>query len=283
MEAMHAGKRLLLVSRPGIWLPVMAIYIAGVVHGGVQWSWIVVLGALFTTAPFGLILYGINDITDREADALSKRKEKGIMGVRVRERDVPLFIWSGVITALAFLAVFLFTRHYASAIAVVVLCFVAVSYSVPPLRFKVRPMFDALDHVIAAIAVYAMGFLADVTGVPTQWPTTRTLFILTACTVAVYGIAALIDYDTDKKVGDTTLAVLLGQRPTMWLAAVLFAACAAAAWASHAIAGFFLCAAVVSVVAALIPVQRLPIILRSMMIIGLVGIPLLAVYLLATR
>jgi 4-hydroxybenzoate polyprenyltransferase len=281
MNAFKMVRRLIMVSRPGLWLPISAIYLGGLVLAGPQWDWPVLLGLFFCTMPIGVILYGINDIADREADAISERKAKGIMGVRVSAADVKLFIWSGILTTLLFTAIFALTRHYASALAVLVMAVVSVLYSVPPLRFKVRPVLDALDHVLGAFAVFLMGYFASVTGFDLHLPNQMVLIILACSTMAIYGIAALVDYDTDKAVGDRTLAVFLGKRATLVWSAVLFGICAVIAWPHNHIIGFYFgfCAASIMFCAAL-PLQKITSALRMVVHFVIVSVPLIGVYVL---
>jgi len=71
---MQGIRRLFIISRPVINIPAVALFVAGVGVSASPVNWLVVLGVIYFIVPMGLIIYGINDIADRESDEQNARK-----------------------------------------------------------------------------------------------------------------------------------------------------------------------------------------------------------------
>lgn len=73
---------LLKVSRPGLWFPTVWLYLlplAGRPLGETPAFW---LGLFAVTFPLNLVVYGWNDLVDRETDRLNPRKDSWLFGAR---------------------------------------------------------------------------------------------------------------------------------------------------------------------------------------------------------
>ena len=83
-SAVRGGLRLLLISRPALWVNTLGTATVALWLSGRLWSveplWWVTL--LWLTLPFNLLIYGVNDIADQREDALSSRKG-GLQGARL--------------------------------------------------------------------------------------------------------------------------------------------------------------------------------------------------------
>ena len=68
------------VSRPGLWSTTALFYLMPLGHGNFVRSWIFWLGLFYVLIPLGLVLYGVNDIVDAEADVYNPRKGTFLFG-----------------------------------------------------------------------------------------------------------------------------------------------------------------------------------------------------------
>jgi 4-hydroxybenzoate polyprenyltransferase len=71
------------VARPGLWFQTLWLYLLPTaqryeVFGSTRF-W---LGVLFVTYPLNLLVYGFNDVADREVDQLNPRKDSFLFGAR---------------------------------------------------------------------------------------------------------------------------------------------------------------------------------------------------------
>ena len=94
------------VSRPGLWSTTALFYLlplgrADFAHFGRLW-----LGLIFVLFPLGLLLYGVNDLADAEADQLNPRKGTYMFGSRGGREQLDALKWQIVVAQLPFLAAF---------------------------------------------------------------------------------------------------------------------------------------------------------------------------------
>ncbi len=225
MKVLKKLKRLTLISRPLVWFPAIAVYLGGVLMGDSSWTWAAWLGLAFVTFPMGIIVYGVNDIADRESDAQNPLKG-GAMGAVVEKSETRVLSAVVIIMALSFLLAFTLTMHYQAALCVLVIVAFAYLYSVKPVRLKSRPFLDSISNgLLWVIPIFACGYgvnAMDNNFVLPAWHVTLTLLL---CSIAIHSITALRDYDVDRKVGDKTGCVILGKNKTLGLCAGLFIAC----------------------------------------------------------
>src|SRR5204863_411160 len=74
---------------------------ADFIHSGRLW-----LGLIFVLFPLGLLLYGVNDLADAEADQLNPRKGTYMFGSRGGREQLAALRWQIVAAQLPFLAAF---------------------------------------------------------------------------------------------------------------------------------------------------------------------------------
>lgn len=217
-------KRLIIISRPVFWLPTVAVYSGGAVLSAAPWSWVTWLGLLFFTVPQGVIVYGVNDIADRESDASNARKG-GAEGAVVTAREAMHITYAVIAMAVIFPLVFTVTRRYLLATAVTVIVLFSFTYSVQPIRLKSRPVLDSVANGVWVLTMFLAGFWAGREGLRPEFPAASALFSVLLCPTAVHALGTVVDYNVDKKAGDRTIAVALGQRNTLLICAAVFLLC----------------------------------------------------------
>ncbi len=217
---------LLKQSRPRFWMYIVGPYVLGIAAAApfphlFENKYLLLL-LLFFTFPFNYFLYAVNDIFDRDTDALNSKKkthEHLVQNTEVR-------IVAALSAALFVLSVLLFfwLKQPLAQFWFFLLLFLSVFYSAPPLRFKARPFFDAYSNILYALP----GFLsyALITG---QFPTPTLFFAAAFWTAALHTFSAIPDIQADAQAKIATTAVSLGKKGALWfvginwfLAAILF-------------------------------------------------------------
>jgi 4-hydroxybenzoate polyprenyltransferase len=99
---------LLQVSRPGLWTTTAMFYLMPLGHADFLHSWKLWLGLFYVVFPLGLLLYGVNDIVDAEADLLNARKGTFLFGPRGAAEQLKLLRWLIAAAQIPFLALFTF-------------------------------------------------------------------------------------------------------------------------------------------------------------------------------
>ncbi|WP_219975630.1 UbiA family prenyltransferase [Rubrobacter xylanophilus] len=216
--------RLLHISRPVLWVNTVGSGFVGMWLAGELWSWDFLPVLLWLTLPFNLLIYGTNDIFDRETDAANPRKGS-LEGARIRPGEVRT-IWLAVLLLNApFAAYFVLSLPPAATLWMAAYALVFLGYSVPPVRFKARPYLDSLSNAAYALPLV---FVPLALGKEPVWLAALGLM---SWSVAKHAFDAVQDIREDRRAGISTTPVRLGVRGTVvwsgvwWaLACVLFAA-----------------------------------------------------------
>lgn len=217
--------RLLTVSRPALWVNtvgplVMGLWLIGRPLPPDPGVWLLLA---YLTVPFNLLIYGLNDLADREEDALSTRKG-GWQGARLRGgEDTPLLTAILALNA-PFLLALALRLPPAASLGLGLAASLFVAYSVPPLRLKGRPFLDGLSNVAYALPL-ALPALTLGAPVP-AWP----LAALMAYAVGKHAFDAAQDVPADRAAGTRTVATTLGVRGTALYALGWFLLAGALLW-----------------------------------------------------
>ncbi|ANC71977.1 UbiA family prenyltransferase [Deinococcus radiodurans] len=217
--------RLLVISRPALWVNTIGTLVTGVwltgrlytLDGGV------LALLLYLTLPFNLLIYGLNDLADREEDARSSRKG-GWQGARLRpEEEGPLRRSTLLLNAPLLLGLAMWLPPAATA-TLLLAAALFVGYSLPPLRFKARPFLDGLSNVAYALPL-ALPALA--LGAPVPW---APLLALMSYSVGKHAFDAAQDIPADRAAGTRTVATTLGTRGVAAYALAWFTLAGALLW-----------------------------------------------------
>ncbi|MBC7645485.1 MAG: UbiA family prenyltransferase [Pseudopedobacter sp.] len=227
-SAVRGGLRLLLISRPALWVNTLGTATVALWLSGRLWSveplWWVTL--LWLTLPFNLLIYGVNDIADQREDALSSRKG-GLQGARLAveedKRVARAILWLN----LPFGLYFLLEAPLTAWLWMLLYTVVFVAYSLPPVRFKARPFLDSLSN-----AAYALP-LAFVPALFGETPPPLALLGLMAWSVGKHAFDAVQDMESDARAGVFTLALKLGARGTALWCLCWFALSSILFWSLH--------------------------------------------------
>ncbi|GMA16839.1 prenyltransferase [Deinococcus metallilatus] len=218
-------RRLLAVARPALWVNTVGTLVTGLWLTGHLYTLhpgLLVLLA-YLTLPFNLLIYGLNDLADREEDALSARKG-GWQGARLTAGEgSPLLRAILALNAPFLLALALLLPPAASVLLLLAVVLFAL-YSLPPLRLKGRPLLDGLSNVAYALP---LALPALVLGAPLPW---LPLAALMTFSVGKHAFDAAQDVPADRLAGTRTVATTLGVRGTAAYALMWFLLAGALLW-----------------------------------------------------
>ncbi|AFZ68591.1 UbiA family prenyltransferase [Deinococcus peraridilitoris] len=199
------ARQLLLVSRPALWINTVGVGVVGLWLAGSLWSWearwLVLL--LWLTFPYNLLIYGLNDCSDRAEDAVSERKG-GWQGARLEAEHLRPLLWAIPFVNAPFVLYFVLAFPSAALLTLTLAMLLFTLYSLPPVRFKSRPLLDSLSNVAYALPVLVP---AQLLGQPWPlWP----LLALMAWSVGKHAFDAVQDLTADRSAGVRTVATTLG-------------------------------------------------------------------------
>jgi 4-hydroxybenzoate polyprenyltransferase len=225
------------VSRPGLWFQTVWLYLlptAG--REDLLGSWRFWLGLAFVSYPLNLLVYGWNDVVDREIDLLNPRKGSWIFGARGSREQLerlPRFIAAVFVPSAVLLAI------VEPRLAILLAAMVAVNaaYNAPRRGLRSRPPFELLNQLGYLLILPFSSWLNEVE--PVRWAAVGYLVLF--CTHA-HLIGEIMDVEPDRASGRSTTATVLGVRATkaVVLALVVVEGCVLAVVFDELVLGAFL-------------------------------------------
>ncbi|MCA9545878.1 MAG: UbiA family prenyltransferase [Myxococcales bacterium] len=199
-------------SRPGLWFPTVWLYLLPL-GGRAPWGsaafWI---GLLHVTLPLNLLVYGWNDLVDRETDRLNPRKGNALFGARGDDAELASLPWAmAAASGLGFGAVALCDgpRQLAVAAGTVAVCWL---YNREPGGWRGRPPLELLCQIGYLLVVPLSAWLNDA---PLPPPATWAYLALFTAQAQLMG--EVMDVDPDRQAGRHTTATDLGVKRTKGL------------------------------------------------------------------
>lgn len=218
---------LLKAARPGFWSTCVWFYLLPVGQRNMFGTPTFWLGLVYCTFPLGLLLYGWNDLADRETDRLNPRKDSLIFGARGTDAQLarlPLII---ALVQAPFLIAFLLLIGVKALGWFGAVLLVNWLYNRPQFPFKSHAPLDMLNQA-GYLLVFPLSSWLN--GVP-QLPWATFLFsALFAMHSHLFG--QIMDIVPDREAGRRTTAICLGIVPAkILLVAMLAGETAFVAWA----------------------------------------------------
>jgi len=217
------------VARPGLWTTTALFYLMPLAHGTFARAWIFWIGLFYVLVPLGLVLYGVNDIVDADADIYNPRKGTFLFGSLGAKKQLASLRWKIAVAQPPFLALFLIfigpkiLFWYAALAAAVAL------YNSPRVGWKGRPPFDVLIQASYLLVFVLSSWLNHVSQLP--WPT-FVFGALFAMHSHVFG--EVMDIVPDRRSGRRTTATQLGAvRAKLLIAALLCVETGIVYWFFH--------------------------------------------------
>jgi 4-hydroxybenzoate polyprenyltransferase len=204
------------VSRPGLWTTTALFYLMPLGHRDFFRSWIFWIGLFYVLVPLGLVLYGVNDIVDAEADVYNPRKGTFLFGSLGAREQLAALRWEIAVAQLPFVALFLVLIGAKILLWYAALALAVALYNSPRVGWKGRPPFDVLIQASYLLVFVLSSWLNHLPQLP--WPT----FIfgaLFAMHSHVFG--EVMDIVPDRRSGRRTTATQLGAVRAKFLIAAL--------------------------------------------------------------
>jgi 4-hydroxybenzoate polyprenyltransferase len=216
-RGLRADARFLVqVSRPGLWSTTALFYLLPLgrrdfTHSGRLW-----LGLVFVLFPLGLLLYGVNDLADAEADQLNPRKGTYMFGSRGAREQLAALKWQIVVAQLPFLAAF-FLLVGPRILAWYGILLLAVGiYNAPRFGWKGNPPFDVLIQASYLLVFVLSSWLNKAPQLPWQTFLFGALFAMHS---HVFG--EVMDIEPDHLSGRKTTATVIGRVKAKFLIVAL--------------------------------------------------------------
>lgn len=213
-------RRLLALSRPRFWPYLIGPWAVGVAAAEVRPDAVDVLLGVYLTLPANLLIYGVNDLTDRATDRLNRKK--GSYEALLDPSEDRRLLLAVLVTNAPFLALVPFLP-VASTLWLAVFLVLGVGYSARPLRFKARPGWDSASNLLYAAPGFA-GYAAASGG---SAPPVVLVVAAGLWCAAMHAYSAVPDIGSDRGARLSTIATRLGARGTLLLCLVLWLAAAA--------------------------------------------------------
>jgi lycopene elongase/hydratase (flavuxanthin-forming) len=193
------------VSRPGLWSTTAMFYLMPLGHRQFLFSARCWLGLAYVLLPLGLLLYGVNDIVDAEADRYNPRKGTFLFGSRGAREQLAALRWQIAAAQIPFAAAFLFLIGPRVLLWFAVLLAAVALYNAPRFGWKGRPPGDVLIQASYLLVFVLSSWLNHVPELP--WPT-FVFGALFAMHSHVFG--EIMDIAPDQLSGRVTTATAVG-------------------------------------------------------------------------
>lgn len=208
---------LLQVSRPGLWTTTSMFYLMPLGHADLLHSSRLWLGLLYVLFPLGLLLYGVNDIVDAEADLLNPRKGTFLFGSRGEASQLKRLRWQVAAAQIPFLLLFCVLAGPRILWWFALMLLAVAVYNTPRIGWKSRPLFDVLIQASYLLIFVLSSWLNRARQLP--WPT-FVFGALFAMHSHIFG--EVMDIQPDRLSGRRTTATLIGRVPSkVFMAALL--------------------------------------------------------------
>jgi 4-hydroxybenzoate polyprenyltransferase len=209
---------ILKASRPGFWLTAVWFYLLPVAQQPIWNSPAFWLGVFFVSFPFGLLIYGWNDIVDRENDRRNARKGSFLFGALGTDEQLRQLPWIIALVHLPFALLFAFWLgpHMLGWYAVLVAA--TGVYNLPRFGFKNFPLVDVLNQAAYLLVFYVSSAINHVPQLPWQTMLFGVMFAMHS-----HLLGEVMDLEPDRLAGRRTTALVLGAVPTKLLIGMFLA------------------------------------------------------------
>lgn len=207
------------VSRPGLWSTTALFYLMPLGHREFWRSGAFWLGLVYVLAPLGLMLYGVNDIADAEADRFNPRKGTFLFGSRGASEQLRALRWQIALAQIPFALMFLVRIGPRMLWWFATLLLAVTIYNAPRIGWKGRPPFDVLIQASYLLVFVLSSWLNQVPQLP--WPA----FVFGAMfAMHSHVFGEVMDIAPDRLSGRSTTATRIGAVRAKFLIAVFLCA-----------------------------------------------------------
>jgi len=209
---------ILQAARPGFWLTAIWFYLLPVAQQPVWSSSAFWVGVFFVSFPFGLLIYGWNDIVDRENDRHNARKGSFLFGARGTDEQLRKLPWIIVLAHVPFVIAFTLRLGPRMLIWYSMLIAATALYNFPRYGFKNFPVVDILNQAAYVLVFYVSSAINRVPQLPWQTMLFGVMFAMHS-----HLLGEVLDLVPDRLAGRRTTALVIGAVPAKLLMGALLA------------------------------------------------------------
>jgi 4-hydroxybenzoate polyprenyltransferase len=214
-------KKLFVSSRPISWINTAFPFAVAYYLSTEQVDFNLIIGSLFFLIPYNLLMYGVNDVFDYESDLRNPRKG-GIEGALLDPKYHRPTLIAAFSLAAPFVVYLLLIGSLESNAWLMLVLFSVIAYSVKGLRFKEIPFLDSVTSALHFVG--PMWFGLALAGAQVD----QTVLLISASFflwgMASHAFGAVQDIKADKEAGIGSVATIIGARPTVVLAMLMYLA-----------------------------------------------------------
>lgn len=205
-------------SRPRFWAyiagPFLLGFIAGVESIYSLLSLFFFIVFLYFLVPANVLLYGINDYFDSDTDQFNLKKKTHELLLKSSQKNI---LKRALLLTLAIsIAVGVLLPNTISQTLFVIFILLSIFYSTPPLRFKAHPFIDSFSNILYIFpALISYSFFSNTFHAPV-------ILAMSLWAIAMHLYSAIPDIKSDAKAHLKTTAVVLGEKGSLILCAVLY-------------------------------------------------------------
>jgi len=201
------------VSRPGLWFATIWLYLlptsqmTDILLSTPFW-----IGFFFVCFPLNFLVYGWNDIVDREIDLVNPRKDSFLFGARGTESQLNKLKWVIASVHLICLPILLFYTNWKMLLLFFGIILINGLYNLPKNGLRSRPPLELLCQVGYLLVAPFSILINDLSALP--W---ITYFYLLLFAWQSHLIGEVMDIVPDRASGRKTTATVIGIIKTKWL------------------------------------------------------------------
>lgn len=194
------------LSRPRFWSYIVGPFLVGFAFGvdslnDFNLRFLILF--LYFLIPANLLIYSINDISDRFIDILNSKKDEKELRVDDKNKELVTKVFY-ISLFISFLA-FVFLKDEISRILFLIFIFLSVFYSLPPLRFKTKVFLDFMSN-----ALYIMPAIIGFYEASSHLPSSLFVVVGLLWAFAMHLFSAVVDIKADREAHITTSATFVG-------------------------------------------------------------------------
>lgn len=207
----------IITSRPFSWINTAVPFLVGYLIATPSFDWKLIIGTIYFTFSYNLLLYGVNDIFDYESDIKNPRKGSKEGGLVAKNKHRMLW-YSIAITNLPFIIFLLVTSPLIGQIWLIITIALCFTYSAKPFRFKEVPIVDSINSSLHFVSPLIFGLLyAHAINLP--WPG---IIAFLFWGMASQAFGSIQDIGPDRAAHIRSIATQLGARITNNYALILY-------------------------------------------------------------
>ena len=192
-------------SRPGLWFPTVWLYLMPLA-GGEYWQdtsfWV---GLAFVCFPLNLLVYGWNDLVDRETDRLNPRKDSWLFGACGSDEELAVLPYFMIGVHLLCWPFLIWLGGWALMLVLLGIVLFSWVYNHPSWGWRMRPPLELLCQVGYLLTLAFSVLLNDLV-----WPEWTTMFYLCLFCLQSQLLGEVMDVVPDRAAGRKTTATELG-------------------------------------------------------------------------